>query len=84
MAADEGPDDGHLFRLTVTGRMSSRVVGDEHHIDADWEGPAMTLDVRAWSLRSALRRAARMPLSAWHIDGEEPRNTAVNHTGVVS
>lgn len=63
-------DTGHTFRFVVTSRMSSKVVGDEHHADSDHFGPALSLDVRAWSLPAALRKALAVPLSEWRHDGD--------------
>lgn len=65
---DTTPDEGHTFRIVVQSRMSSTVVGDEHHTDSDHFGPGMLLDVRAWDLPSALRKAADFPLDAWDVD----------------
>jgi hypothetical protein len=85
-----GPDDGHLWTLAVGSRMSSRVVGEEHHTDADWTTEPWTLEVRAWSLPAALRAAAASPLSAWtrgqqfvvnlhgDVSGPFPSRTAAN------
>lgn len=56
---DGDPDDGHLFTFSVTSRMSSKVVGDAHHRDADWESDPWTLKVRAWSLPEARHPQAR-------------------------
>lgn len=70
MRAVEGPDDGHTFRLHVLSRMSSTIVGEEHHTDAPNFGrAALTLDVRAFDLPAALRKAAALPLAEWeHVD----------------
>ena len=75
---DAGPEDGHTFRVSVTSRGSYGIAGEEGHTDADeFMGPAMTLDVRAWNLPEALRRAAARPLSQWSGFGEPPsRETA--------
>lgn len=62
-----GPDDGHEWTFSVTSRMSSSVVGDPHHADADWVGPSWLLTVRAWSLAEACERAAAAGLPAWSI-----------------
>lgn len=63
---DDGPDDGHTFRFTVTSRGSYAVLGDPHRSDADHFGhEPWTLDVRAFDLSTALRRAAEAPLLAW-------------------
>lgn len=65
MNATGNPDDGHLFRITVTSVMSSRVVGEPHNRDADWESEPMTAQVRAFSLPDALRVAAALPMGVW-------------------
>lgn len=66
-----GPDDGHLFRLAVDIRGSSKVVGDEHHIDdPHWSPDPWTIAVRAWSLRDAIAQIHALPLNAW-TTGEE-------------
>lgn len=66
-------DLGHTFRLVVTSRMSSMVVGDEHHSDApEFGSTELVLKVRAWDLPSALRAAAERPLSDW-THAVEPR-----------
>ncbi len=70
MTTTEGPDTGHLFRISVAGTMSSRVVGDLHHTDADWEAEPWTVEVRAWSLPEAMRKAADLPLTAWRQPDE--------------
>ena len=76
----DDPDRGHTFRLSVTSRMSSKVVGDEHHTDADWFSPPIVAEVRAWDLPAALRFAAGFGLTDWeHIEAPEdlPRSVAV-------
>lgn len=65
----EGPADGHTFRFAVTSRGSYRVE-DGPHFDADWGDPEWTLEVRAWSLNKALRKAAELPLTAWTMSSE--------------
>lgn len=48
------PDDGHTWKIAVSCRGSSKVVGDEHHKDSpQWDDPVQ-VTVRAWSLREAL------------------------------
>lgn len=66
-----GPDDGHLFRLSMDLRGSSMVVGDEHHTDdPNWSPDPWTIEVRAWSLREAIAKIHALPLCAW-TTGEE-------------
>lgn len=60
-------DEGHTFRLSVSSRMSSKVVGDLHHSDANWWSEPWLLEVRAWGLAAALEAAAARPLIAWDI-----------------
>jgi hypothetical protein len=64
--AEGGPDDGHTFRLTALIRGSYGVVGEEHHTDVgEFMGPAFGVEVRAWNLPDALRKAAELPLADW-------------------
>jgi hypothetical protein len=57
-----GPEDGHTFEISYRSRGSYRVVGDEQHHDAPgYSGPTHRVEVRAWNLRDALRRAAELP-----------------------
>lgn len=58
------PGQGHLFKFTVqsTGRHRDSA---GNFVDADWEGPPWTLEVRAWSLTEALRIAADRGINAW-------------------
>ena len=68
-ASEEGPDHGHTFRLTARSRGSYTVAGDPRHTDApDFGPPMLAVEVRAWSLPQALRKAAELPLSAWVPD----------------
>lgn len=70
--ADHDPDNGHTFRISVDSRGSYMVVGDEHHSDAgDFHGIPHVLEIRAWDLPAALAKAAALPLSAWHREGDE-------------
>lgn len=62
-----GPEEGHTFRFEVSSRMSSRVIGDPEHHDADWFGPPHVLHVRAWSLPAAAHKAAELPFAAWSM-----------------
>lgn len=69
--SDEGPEDGHTFRLEAHSRGSYSVVGVEGHTDADWMGePPLVLEVRAWSLKAALLKAAGLGLENWSRDGK--------------
>lgn len=57
-------DEGHTFRISYESRMSSTVTGDEHHRDApDFDGIVHTVEVRAWNLRDALKKAADLPFN---------------------
>lgn len=58
-------DTGHLWRVVALSKMSSSVVGDEHHTDSDYFGPPLIAEVRAWDLPAALRKAAHLPLREW-------------------
>lgn len=76
----EGPDDGHTFRITFDSRGSYSVVGDEHHTDApDFHGVPHVVEVRAWNLRDALRKAANLPfdvLMGTEATTASPKNVA--------
>lgn len=65
---DDSPEMGHTFHIEVASRGSYAVVGEPGHTDADHFGPPMTLDVRAWDLPAALRKAAAVPLNEWGSD----------------
>ena len=67
----DGPDDGHTFRITSVSRGSYKVVGEEHHSDAPYfevDFP-FVVEVRAWSLTDAMRKAADLPFDAWTRPG---------------
>lgn len=70
---DEGPEDGHTFRLAITLRPSSKVVGEKTHHDADGFRPdgLQPIEVRAWNLQDALLKAAELPLSAWFPEEDD-------------
>lgn len=72
----DDPDDGHTFVISVRSRGSYRIVGEEHHHDADWmnERP-ITLTVRAWSLPAAMQAAAAVGLNNWEGWGEQEEAT---------
>ena len=65
LAHEETPDEGHTFRITVTSRGASKVVGEEHNTDANWWSDPWTIEVREFSLAAALRKAARVPFATW-------------------
>lgn len=76
------PEDGHTFRLRFDIRGSSKVVGDPCHTDApDFVGPTHEIQVRAWSLRVALRKAADLPFGVLmgHVVGIEAQPPAKDH-----
>lgn len=69
---DEGPESGHTFRVSVTCRGSYGVVGVEGHTDEpEFTGPPMTVEVRAWNLSDALRRAQAVPFAVWAESAEK-------------
>jgi hypothetical protein len=74
-ADQEGPELGHTFRLEAHSRGSYGLLeeGDpapHDYEDADWFGePPLTLEVRAWNLRDALLKAARIGLPEWRREG---------------
>lgn len=69
---EDGPEQGHTFQLVVSSRGSYGVVGEQGHTDADYFSDPWVIEVRAWSLPAALRKAAELPLSAWKLPiGEE-------------
>jgi hypothetical protein len=77
LAHQETPDEGHTFRITVTTRGASRVMGDKHARDSDWWSDPWEIEVREHSLASALRKAARVPFAVWADSAkhEEPHRT---------
>lgn len=81
--AEQGPDDGHTFRFICRSRMSS-TVDRETWSDADWWGPPLVYEVRAWDLPQALRVASTVPVASWfegalteELDSEKARSIAV-------
>lgn len=71
---DAGPEFGHTFRFRFDIRPSSKVVGDPECTDApDFMGPVSEIQVRAWNLRDALRKAADLPFGVLmgHIVSDE-------------
>lgn len=68
---EEGPEDGHTFRITIESRGSYGVVGVSGHTDAEeFAGGARTVEVRAWDLPAALRKAAALPLATWFAEDD--------------
>lgn len=75
--AAEGPDDGHTFEIETRSRGSYITLGDTGHSDADDWGSNGAVEVRAWSLREALVKAASLPLDAWPgLVNDEPSEAA--------
>lgn len=75
------PEDGHTFRIRASSRGSYAVVGEPHHDAAEFHDvEPFTLEVRAWDLPAALRRAAATPLAAWKM----PAIDAGVHAGNVA
>lgn len=77
LATLDNPDLGHTFEITVRCRGSHKVVGDPVHTDSkDFMGDPWTFRVRAWSLKRAFRRAAKLPMTVWsghlNIDHGKP------------
>lgn len=70
-AEPDGPEDGHTFRITVSSRGSYGIVGVEGYTDASDFGPPWTMDVRAWNLRDALRKALEAPFDTWDTGEDE-------------
>jgi hypothetical protein len=66
-----GPKDGHLFRVSVTSR---GVLGDGkgNYTECDWDGPPMVVEVRAWNLSDAVRRASFFPMNLWFASAYDP------------
>lgn len=66
-------DEGHRFRISVALAGSSKVVGEEHHHDTEFDPDAepMCIEVRAWNLSEALDKARRVPLDAWFPENDE-------------
>jgi len=50
--------------------MTSRVVGDPTYYESDWEAEPWTLEVRAWSLKEAMAKAALHELADWTMPPE--------------
>lgn len=61
---EEGPNDGHTFEIQVRARGSYAEPGRSHRDMADF-GDSAIVQIRAWNLHEALRKAARTPLIAW-------------------
>jgi hypothetical protein len=70
------PEDGHTFEISYRSRGSYTVTGDPEHRDApDFDGFVHRVEVRAWNLRDALRRAAELPFDV--LMGEQSEVPAV-------
>lgn len=71
---DPAPGEGHLFEISVRLRGRYQTASGEYG-DADyWHEEPMVVQVRAWDLPAALRRAAELPLNDWFPEEEpEPR-----------
>jgi hypothetical protein len=66
------PEDGHTWRIAISLRGSSKVVGEAEHHDAPAFAPLHNwVEVRAWSLSEALVRAAGLPLDAWFDEEDD-------------
>jgi hypothetical protein len=61
---------GHLWTIDVTCVGHYSVTGDPEHRDAPDAHRHHPVQVRAHDLRSALRKAAALPLSEWFDDEE--------------
>ena len=61
--SQSGPNDGHTFEISVRLRGSYGVVGEPDSTDAEDFSPLKTVEVRAWNLREAFRKAADLPLA---------------------
>lgn len=71
-AERDDPEAGHTFRIEAHSRGSYAVVTEDGttspHTDAEWmpETP-FVIEVRAWSLSDAMRKAAQLPLPLWRL-----------------
>lgn len=70
-SSQDGPGDGHTFRIEVTSRGSYAVKGVEGHTDSDHFDPPMSVEVRAWNLPDALRQAAALFPTAWNLGDDD-------------
>lgn len=63
---EEGPADGHTFRIGVDVRGSFTITGEGRHRDAgEFDSLPQYVEVRAWNLSDALRKASEIPLGEW-------------------
>lgn len=63
--------EGHLFRFLVQSQGRYSVTGvPGYHDSAEW-GEPWSIEVRAWDLKSAARKAAERGMIGWD---QEPRN----------
>jgi len=70
--SDEGPEAGHRYRFTITSSCAFEDA-QPHSTDADRWGQLRTVEVRAHSLKDALRKAADLPVHTWfEADGDAP------------
>jgi len=77
-AERDDPEAGHTFRLRATSRGSYAHLTEDGttspHTDAEWMPEdvedGFRIEVRAWNLRDALKKAASLPLRAWKEPGE--------------
>ena len=67
---DQGPEHGHTFHLVVATRLAYGMEGVPGKQDADWWSEPWTLEVRAWDLAAACRKAGEMPLTRWGMPVE--------------
>lgn len=78
------PSDGHTFRFRFDIRPSSKVVGDPDYADGPtFMGPVHEIQVRAWSLTAALRKAADLPFGVLmgNLVSDEPLPAAAYRCG---
>lgn len=66
----EGPEQGHTWRFTVEGRTAGPLPTDDApdgpYTDSPYfSGEVWTLEVRGWSLKQGLLKAAALGLGAW-------------------
>lgn len=66
-AQEEGPAAGHTFRITVLCRGAYGITGDPKRYDEKEfdDGFMLPVEVRAWSLKQALLKAADLPFGTW-------------------
>lgn len=64
MSDTNQPFEGHTFRFEWSVRGSSRVVGESEYKDSNYFSEPSVFEVRAWSVREALAKAAELSFSA--------------------